>query len=233
MKKLNTAIFIFDGVEVLDFAGPFEVFSRTRLVPGVESRRSDASAPFNVFTVARSLDTVHATGGLRVLPHFDFAGAPAIDLVVIPGGFGTRPLLDDLEVREWIQRTASTARLTTSVCTGALLLARAGLLAGKRATTHWGAHDLLGTLDSSIVVERQLRVVDDEIVTSAGVAAGIDMALAVVESLYGKPVADETATYMEYPRPESSTAVRRPDERQRLAPGRLNTSEHAEEKGGA
>ena len=87
MKKLNTGIFIFDGVEVLDFAGPFEVFSRTRLVPGVESRRSDVSAPFNVFTVARSADPVHATGGLRVLPHFDFAGSPPIDLLVI-GGFG-------------------------------------------------------------------------------------------------------------------------------------------------
>ena len=143
MNKLNTAIFVFDGVEVLDFAGPFEVFSRTRLVPGVESRRSDESAPFNVFTVARLAETVHATGGLRVLPHFDFVSAPPIDLLVIPGGFGTRHLLDDLEVREWIQNAANKARLTTSVCTGALLLAKAGLLSGRRATTRWGAHDLL------------------------------------------------------------------------------------------
>src|SRR5262245_28927776 len=149
MNKLNTAIFIFDDVEVLDFAGPFEVFSRTRLVPGVESRRSDASAPFNVFTVARSAGPVQATGGLRVLPHFDFAGAPAIDLLVIPGGFGTRQLLEDLEVRKWIQDVANSARLTTSVCTGALLLAKAGLLVGRRATTHWGAHDLLASLDST------------------------------------------------------------------------------------
>src|SRR5215471_14907934 len=161
MDKLNTAIFMFDGVEVLDFAGPFEVFSRTRLVPGVESRRSDASAPFNVFTVARSIDPVHATGGLLVVPHFDFANAPAIDLLVIPGGFGTRELLDDVEVRQWIQETAIKTRLTTSVCTGALLLARAGLLSGRRATTHWGAHDLLASLDPTIVVERQLRVVHD------------------------------------------------------------------------
>ena len=200
MNKLNAAIFFFDGVEVLDFAGPFEVFSRTRLVPGVESRRSDASAPFDVFTVARSVGPVNATGGLRVLPHFDFAGAPPIHLLVIPGGFGTRQLLDDLEVREWIQRAAGKAQLTTSVCTGALLLARAGLLVGKRATTHWGAHDLLASLDSTIVVDRQMRVVDDGIVTSAGVAAGIDMALAVVESLHGKPVADDTAKHMEFPR---------------------------------
>jgi transcriptional regulator GlxA family with amidase domain len=200
MNTLNTAIFIFDDVEVLDFAGPFEVFSRTRLVAGVESRRSDASAPFNVFTVARSVNPVHATGGLRVLPHFDFSGAPPIDLLVIPGGFGTRQLLDDLDVRQWIQQTANTTRLTTSVCTGALLLARAGLLSGRRATTHWGAHDLLASLDSTIVVERHLRVVDDGIVTSAGVAAGIDMALSVVESIHGKAVADETAKYIEFPR---------------------------------
>ena len=200
MNKLNTAIFIFDGVEVLDFAGPFEVFSRTRLVGGVESRRSDTSAPFNVFTVARSADPVQATGGLCVVPHFDFSGAPPIDLLVIPGGFGTRQLLDDLDVRKWIQEIANKARLTTSVCTGALLLARAGLLSGRRATTHWGAHDLLASLDSTIVVERHLRVVDDGIVTSAGVAAGIDMALSVVESIHGKAVADETAKYIEFPR---------------------------------
>ena len=134
------------------------------------------------------------------MPHFDFAIAPPIDLLVIPGGFGTRLLLDDLDVRKWIQETAKKTRLTTSVCTGALLLARAGLLSGRRATTHWGAHDLLASLDSTIVVERHLRVVADGIVTSAGVAAGIDMALSVVESLHGNAVADETATYIEFPR---------------------------------
>jgi transcriptional regulator GlxA family with amidase domain len=137
---------------------------------------------------------------LRVLAHFDFATAPPIDLLVIPGGFGTRQLLDDLEVRQWIQKASKKARLTTSVCTGALLLAKAGLLSGRRATTHWGAHDLLASIDSTIVVERHLRVVVDAIVTSAGVAAGIDMALAVVETLHGKAVADEAAGYMEFPR---------------------------------
>ena len=151
-------------------------------------------------TVARSAGAVHTTGGLRVLPHFDFAGAPPIHLLVIPGGFGTRPLIDNLEVREWIQKAVSKAQVTMSVCTGALLLAKAGLLADRRATTHWGAHDLLASLNSKIVVERHLRVVDDGIVTSAGVAAGIDMALSVVESLHGKAVADETAKYMEFPR---------------------------------
>ena len=200
MDKINVGIFIFEGVEVLDFAGPFEVFSRTRLQPGTASRRSDDTAPFEVFTIAATREVVRATGGLSVLPHHDFASAPRVDLLVIPGGFGTRPLLEDAATLEWIRRTAAAARTVTSVCTGSLLLARAGLLAGRRATTHWGAYDLLASLDPTVTVEREARVVTDGIVTSAGVAAGIDMAFAVVETICGRAVADETAKYIEYPR---------------------------------
>ena len=200
MEKINAGIFIFDGVEVLDFAGPFEVFSRTRLVPGTESRRSEDSAPFEVFTIAATREPVRATGGLRVVPHHDFASAPRVDLLVIPGGFGTRPLLEDNATLDWIRRTAASARTVTSVCTGSLLLARAGLLAGRRATTHWGALDLLAGIDPTVTVDREARVVTDGIVSSAGVAAGIDMAFAVVEQICGRAVADETAHYIEYPR---------------------------------
>jgi transcriptional regulator GlxA family with amidase domain len=200
VNRLHTGILVFDGVEVLDFAGPFEVFSRTRLTPGIESRRTDDSAPFRVFTLAARPGVVLATGGLRVFPEFDFGTAPLIELLVIPGGFGTRRLLDDPDTIAWIRQTASRAQLVTSVCTGSLLLARAGLLAGRRATTHWGALDLLASLDPTIQVERDRRVVEDGIITSAGVSAGIDMALAVVESLCGRAVADETARYIEYPR---------------------------------
>ena len=95
MLRTSVGILIFHDVEVLDFAGPFEVFSRTRLTPGVDSRRSDDSAPFKVFTVARSPEPVVATGGLRVEPHFAFDSCPPIDVLVVPGGFGTRPLLED------------------------------------------------------------------------------------------------------------------------------------------
>jgi len=200
VDKINTGIFIFDGVEVLDFAGPFEVFSRTRLQPGTASRRSDDTAPFEVFTIAATREVVRATGGLSVLPQHDFASAPRVDLLVIPGGFGTRALLEDTPTLDWIRRTAGAARTVTSVCTGSLLLARAGLLAGRRATTHWGAYDLLAGLDPTVTVEREARVVTDGIVSSAGVAAGIDMAFAVVESICGRAVADETAKYIEYPR---------------------------------
>lgn len=195
---------VFDGVEVLDFAGPFEVFSRTRLKPGVESRRSEESAPFRVFTVAQSSKPITATGGLRILPDYAFDDTPEIDMLVVPGGFGTRPLLEDPETLDWIRRVAAQARKVTSVCTGALLLAKAGLLQGRRATTHWGALDLLESLDTSMKVERDLRVVDDGIISSAGVASGIDMAFHVVEKLFGREVADETARYIEYRREGSS-----------------------------
>ncbi len=200
MEKWNVGILIFDGVEVLDFAGPFEVLSRTRLVPGTESRRSDDGAPFHVFTVARSTDLVTATGGLGVQPRHSFEDAPAIDLLVVPGGFGTRPLLQEKETIDWIRSTAGTARKTTSVCTGALLLARAGLLDNRRATTHWGAFGLLASLGKNITVDRESRFVEDGVMTSAGVASGIDMAFHVVEALFGKDVADETARYIEYER---------------------------------
>lgn len=200
MKKWNVGILIFDGVEVLDFAGPFEVLSRTRLVPGTESRRSDDGAPFHVFTVARSTDLVTATGGLVVQPRHSFEDAPSIELLVVPGGFGTRPLLQEPETIDWIRRTAAAARKTASVCTGALLLARAGLLDNRRATTHWGAFGLLASLGKNITVDRESRFVEDGVMTSAGVASGIDMAFHVVETLFGKDVADETARYIEYER---------------------------------
>ena len=146
MDQQNVGILLFDDVEVLDFAGPFEVFSRTRLVPGPESRRSDESAPFRVFTVARTTAPVTTTGGLVVVPGYGFADAPAIDLLVVPGGFGTRALLHDQEILDWIRTVAGASRRVTSVCTGALLLARTGLLAGRRATTHWAALELLGSV---------------------------------------------------------------------------------------
>ena len=204
MKKRNVGILIFDGVEVLDFTGPFEVFSRTRLVPGVESRRSEQSAPFVVFSVARTEAPIEAIGGLRVLPHYSFAGAPRIDLLVLPGGFGTRALLEDAHTLDWIRSVVPQAEQVTSVCTGALLLARLGLLSGRKATTHWGAVDLLASLDPTMSVLRDQRVVDDGIITSAGVSSGMDMAFYVVEKLCGRDVAEETAHYIEYLRPAGS-----------------------------
>ena len=198
--KTRIGILIFDDVELLDFAGPYEVFSRTRTVPGVASRRSDEHAPFTVFTVARTSSPIVATGGLRVVPDCAFADAPDIDLLLVPGGFGTRALLDDPEMLDWIRSVAGSARRTASVCTGSLLLAKAGLLEGRRATTHWGALDLLESLDAGVTVDRESRFVDDGIITSAGVSAGIDMAFHLVEQLCGRDVAEETARYIDYRR---------------------------------
>jgi transcriptional regulator GlxA family with amidase domain len=198
MRSWNTAILVFDGVEVLDFAGPFEVFSRTRLVPGIESRRTDDSAPFRVFTVAPEKREVVATGGLRVTASFTYEDAPPVDLLVVPGGFGTRQLVEHAPTLDWIRRVAADAELVTSVCTGAAVLARAGLLAGRRATTHHGSFDWLAALDPTVTVVRDVRFVDDGVVSSAGVSAGIDMAFAVVEKRCGREVAEETARHIEY-----------------------------------
>jgi transcriptional regulator GlxA family with amidase domain len=200
LERWSVGILVFDGVAALDVAGPFEVLTRARLEPGVESRRAEEQALFDVFTVARSHEPVTATGGLVIVPSHSFADAPAIDLLLVPGGFGTRPLLQDGEAIDWIRSTAASARRTASVCTGALLLARAGLLDGRRATTHWGAFGLLASLGRDIRVDREARFVDDGVLTSAGVASGMDLALHVVEQLFGRAVADETARYIEYRR---------------------------------
>ena len=207
MDKLNVGILIFDNVEVLDFTGPFEVFSRTRTEPGPMSRRSDETAPFNVFTVAKTHDVVQAIGGLKVLPFFDFKDTPPIDLLVVPGGLGTRSLLEDDDTLSWIRDRAAAARHTVSVCTGSLVLAKIGLLAGRRATTHWGALDELASIDATIDVDRTSRYVDDGYVTSAGVSAGMDMAFYMVERLCGPEIADETARYIEYRRNRENTRV--------------------------
>ena len=198
-RKRRIGILVFDDVEVLDFAGPFEVFSRTRLTPGLESRRSEESAPFEVFTVAPRQGPVVATGGLKIIPHHDFATAPPIDVVLVPGGFGTRPLLQDAEVLAWLRRTAAAAERVTSVCTGSLLLAQAGLLSGRRATTHWSSLDRLAGIDTTVTVLAEPRVVDDVVMTSAGVSAGIDLAFAIVAAYCGRDVAVETARYIDYP----------------------------------
>ena len=200
MDRWNVGVLLFDGVALLDVAGPFDVLTRARLEPGVESRRAEDAALFEVFTVAKTTAPVTATGGVVLVPRHSFRDAPRIDLLLVPGGFGTRPLLQDAETIDWIRRTAAAARRTASVGTGALLLARAGLLDGRRATTHWGSFGLLASLAKDVTVDREARFVDDGVLTSAGVASGMDLALHVVETLFGRAVADETARYIEYRR---------------------------------
>jgi len=200
MKKINVGILIFDEVEVLDFAGPFEVFSRTRLLKGAESRRSDESAPFNPFTVSIDTKPLTATGGLKIIADYTFNNFPKIDILIVPGGYGTRTLLNNEILLKWIKAVSDKANITASVCTGSLLLAKAGLLEGKRATTHWGAIEALKSISKDIQVITERRVVNDEIITSAGVSSGIDMAFMIVENLYGEQVASDTSKYIEFHR---------------------------------
>ena len=200
MKKINVGIFVFDEVEVLDFAGPFEVFSRTRLLKGAESRRSNDSAPLNPFTVSIDTKPLTATGGLKIIADYTFNNFPKIDILIVPGGYGTRTLLNNEILLKWIKAVSDKANITASVCTGSLLLAKAGLLEGKRATTHWGAIEALKSISKDIQVITERRVVNDEIITSAGVSSGIDMAFMIVENFYGEEVSSDTAKYIEFHR---------------------------------
>lgn len=192
MKK-NIAILLFDDVEVLDFAGPFEVFAVADELRG--------HAMFNVFTVAENVGTVRARNGLKVVPHFAREDCPTPHVLIVPGGFGTRALLHKPALLEWLRLKAKHAEMLMSVCTGALVLAKAGLLDGLRATTHHGSFELLRTLAPRTEVVESDRFVDNgHILTAAGISAGIDCSLHVVGRLLGPETADETARYMEYHR---------------------------------
>lgn len=188
----NLAILIFDEVEVLDFCGPFEVFS-------VASRLVDPPA-FNVAIVAEKAGPIRARNGLSVNPHHQLADCPRPDLLLVPGGQGTRAEINNAGLSAWIEQTAKQAELVLSVCTGALLLARAGLLDGLEATTHHASIELLRELAPRTFVHADRRFVDNgRVICSAGIAAGIDMSLHVVARLLGEEAAAKTARHMEYP----------------------------------
>jgi transcriptional regulator GlxA family with amidase domain len=189
-RKRSVAVLLFDDVEVLDFAAPFEVFS-------VAGRRHDQDL-FDVFTVAPSARIVNARNGLRILPRYATRDCPAVDVLVVPGGFGTREQIKCATTVEWVRRMAETSEVVLSVCTGALLLAAAGLLRGLPATTHRGAFTLLTGLEPQCTVVPQ-RVVDTgKVVSTAGVSAGLDGSLHIVGRLTTPGIAAECAEYIEY-----------------------------------
>jgi transcriptional regulator GlxA family with amidase domain len=148
---------------------------------------------------------VVASGGLKVVPDYGLDDCPVADVLLVPGGWGTRREMGNTRLLEWIAGRAEQAALLASVCTGALLLGRAGLLAGRQATTHWKALDLLRETVPTATVRDDLHVVEDgDIITSAGISAGIDLALHVVARHHGEPAARATARHMEYPFPEDN-----------------------------
>ncbi|MCU0578529.1 MAG: DJ-1/PfpI family protein [Desulfobacterota bacterium] len=190
-RKREVAILIFDDVEVLDFCGPFEVFSVTGAL--------EPPPPFTVYTVAETRQPVTARNGLSVNPRHTLEDGPAPDILLIPGGLGTRREMYNRALTDWIARRAEKAELVLSVCTGALLLAQAGLLDGLEATTHHGAVDLLRETAPLTRISPEKRFIDNgKVIVSAGISAGIDMSLYVVARLLGENEALKTARYMEY-----------------------------------
>jgi transcriptional regulator GlxA family with amidase domain len=206
MVRKRVGILVFADVEVLDFCGPFEFFSVTRLD---ESRRREEPSPFEVVLVAETSEPVVATGGLRVIPDYDLASCPRLELLVVPGGWGTRKLVQNDRVIAWVRDRAGEVELAASVCTGSFVYGQAGLLDGRRATTHWQSLDRMEQTFPAIQVVRDEHVVEDEsILTSAGISAGIDLALRIVARFHGEAIARATARYMEYRYPlENSRRV--------------------------
>jgi len=202
MDRKRVGIVLFENVEVLDFCGPFEVFTATRLN---EEKRREEPSPFEVLLVGEHPDPVIATGNMKVIPHETFKNCPRLDILVVPGGWGTRKELNNPVMLNWLRTRSAEVDTLTSVCTGSMLLGFAGLLNGLHATTHWRSLDWMRDSFPAVTVEYGKHVVEDgRVLTSAGISAGIDMALMVVAIYFGEDIARATAKYMEYPYPDSN-----------------------------
>jgi transcriptional regulator GlxA family with amidase domain len=177
------AILIFDGLTALDAIGPYEVLSR---LPGAELR----------FVAKQPGPKCTDTGALGVEADLAIADLPSPDVVLVPGGKGNRPLMRDSEVLDWLRVAHESSTWTTSVCTGALVLGAAGILDGKRATTHWAFLDRLSELGAEPITERVVE--DGKVITAAGVSAGIDMALTLAARIAGNEVAQAIQLGIEY-----------------------------------
>jgi transcriptional regulator GlxA family with amidase domain len=198
---LIVGILIFDDVEILDVAGPFEVFAVTRLN---DEQRLQQSSPFKVYLISETNKQITAIGGLRLTPDVTISECPELDLLVVPGGWGTRKESKNKILVKWIGNQFTNNRLIASVCTGSSLLGKAGLLDGRDATTHWRAFDFLQESAPKARILKNVRfTLTEPIFTSAGVSAGIDLALRIVSHVFGTEVGQATARQMEYPYPNS------------------------------
>lgn len=188
----NVAILVFDDVEVLDFCGPYEVFN--------VASETTAPSPFFVYSVALGERPISARGRFTFTPHYSTGNCPQPAVLIIPGGAGTRPLINHPALLSWISDQAKKVELLVSVCTGALLLAAAGLLEGCEATTHHTAFDRLAQLSptTKIVEDRRFVQSTQTILTAGGISAGIDVALHVVGKLAGTEVRNSVIEEMEY-----------------------------------
>ena len=194
IKPISVGIFIFNDVEVLDFTGPFEVFSTTRKQAGSEEQYL-----YSVCLIGPTDDAITTRGGMEVKPHFPINSHPQLDQLIVPGGYGTRPLMHDESVINWLGSFDPRSTRLASVCTGSLLLASVGHLDGKSATTHCTVLDIMEETFPKVKVDRSRHVImDEEVFTSAGISAGIDLALQMVRLDFGDVQADWTARHMEY-----------------------------------
>jgi len=195
----NIGILLFNQVEVLDFCGPFEVFSVTRFLNEDNLRTEDC--PFNVRLISEKGGLIRCRGDLKVNVDYDFNDHPEFDLVLVPGGWGTRKEVQNPVLIKWLKTQKEKVQLIASVCTGSFLLAEAGLLDGSESTTHWQSIERMRKAYPKINVIQDRRFTlsgEGRIITSAGIAAGIDMSLFLVSELVGVEVAQATAQYMEY-----------------------------------
>jgi transcriptional regulator GlxA family with amidase domain len=203
LNRKRVGILLFNDIEVLDFCGPFEVFSVARLN---EVQRRQEPSPLEVLLIAETSETITTSGGMKVFPMASFEGCPPLDILLVPGGMGTRKEMLNEAMLRFIRDQAARSELVASVCTGSLILGKAGLLGGRRATTHWRSLDLLRDLFPDVTVDDSSNVVNEgKVMTSAGIAAGIDLALKIVQRFYGETIARATALHMEYPFPESNS----------------------------
>lgn len=200
-KRTTVGILIYDDVDLLDYCGPYEVFSAVRLD---EARRREVPSPFQTMLVAERHEAIWTNGGMQVMPDVTTADCPALDILLVPGGWGTRREINNQPLLNWIVERSKEVSTLTSVCTGAMLLGKAGLLSGRHATTHWKSLQWMKESFPDVIVEEQLHVVrDGNLFTSAGISAGIDLALMVAAEYYGEEIAHATARHMEYPYPET------------------------------
>lgn len=189
--KIPVAVAISEGATMIDFAGPWEVFQDV-YIP-TRGQDMEEQMPFQLFTVAEKAETVTGSAGIRIVPDYTFETAPQPKIVVVPAQRGSAAL------HAWLRKVSPATDVTMSVCTGAFQLARAGLLAGKSATTHHDFFDRFARDFPGVDLKRGVRFVEGEkISTAAGLSSGIDLALRIVERYFGREVSQRTATYMEY-----------------------------------
>lgn len=192
---LSVGILVYDDVEVLDFSGPYEVFATAARV---QARLCDAQPRFRCFLVAADMRPVYARGGMKVLPDCVLPPSADLDVLIVPGGDVSK-VIGNRAVTGWIRSQAKHTLINASVCTGAFLLAEAGLLDGLAVTTHWEDQQELQARYPKLKVRQNLPWIDcGKVVTSAGISAGIDMSLHLVERLAGRQLAQATAKQMEY-----------------------------------